>query len=146
MSTTQTSDPDEPRAPQHLENSTDATRGEPLAIRAQKRKAELEVALAKLPAHELLARSDIELALSSADGLLTGDLEHLSAATGSAISRWLENTKHVAETTPVMSTPAPTAMNADDADAPTPMNADDADAPTPPDADDPEAPARPMSS
>jgi hypothetical protein len=117
MSTTQTSAPDEPYTPEHVENSTDATRGEPLALRAQKRKAELEVALAKLPAHELLARSDIELALSSVDGLLTGDVEHLSDATGSALSRWLENSKHLAETAPV--TPTPT--NADDADEPTPL-------------------------
>src|SRR5436305_742663 len=33
-----------------VENSTDATRGEPLAMRAQKRKLELELALTKLPA------------------------------------------------------------------------------------------------
>lgn len=115
MSTT-TSHPDEPRVLTHVENSTDATRGQPLALRAQKRKAELEVALAKLPAGELRAGNDITLALSTVDGLLTGDLEHLSDATASALNRWLENTKHLAEATPTPSaspdpepTPSPTA-------------------------------------
>jgi hypothetical protein len=36
-----------------IENSIDATGGELLALRAQKRKAELEKALDKLPAHDL---------------------------------------------------------------------------------------------
>jgi hypothetical protein len=89
-----------PRAPAHVENTTDATRGEPLVVRAQKRKAELEAALQKLPADELRARSDIELALTTVDGLLTGDVEKLSDATASQLNRWLEHTKHLAEVTP----------------------------------------------
>ena len=36
--------------PTLVENTTDATRGEPLGLRAQKRRAELEIALAALPA------------------------------------------------------------------------------------------------
>jgi hypothetical protein len=109
MSTTETSDRELPRAPTRVENSTDATRGEPLAVRAQKRKAELEAALEKLPVHDLRARNDIALALGTVEGLLTGDLENLSHATGSALSRWLENSKHLAETTPapIQSEPAP---------------------------------------
>lgn len=83
-----------------VENTTDATRGESLGIRAQKRRAELESALAALPADELRARGDIELAMSSVDAMLTGDLEHLPDVTAAEISRWLEHTKHLAETTP----------------------------------------------
>jgi hypothetical protein len=83
-------------APKHVENSTDATRGEPLAMRAQKRMIELEAALAKLPA-ESRARSDIELVLTSIGSLLTGDLEHLADTTASALNHALENSKHLAE-------------------------------------------------
>jgi hypothetical protein len=100
MSTTKTPHVPRPRAPAHAENSTDATRGKPLALRAQKRKAELAVALQKLPADDLRARNDIELALTSVDALLTGNLERLSDATASELNRWLEHTKHLAEATP----------------------------------------------
>ena len=100
MPTTKTPHAQRPRAAAHGENSTDVTRGEPLALRAQKRKAELEVALQKLPEDELRARNDIALALTSVDALLTGDLENLSDATASELSRWLEHTKHLAEATP----------------------------------------------
>ncbi|HEX3759144.1 MAG TPA: hypothetical protein VHW23_10575 [Kofleriaceae bacterium] len=84
-----------------VENSTDATRGEPLAMRAQKRKLELERALAKLPADDMRARNDIAAAVASIDGLLTGDVEHLSDTTAADLSRLLENIKHLAETSPV---------------------------------------------
>ena len=100
MSTTKTSHAPKPRAPAHSVNTTDATRGEPLALRAQKRRAELAVALQKLPAGELRARSDIELALASVDAMLTGDLDTLSDATAAGLNRWLEHTKHVAEVVP----------------------------------------------
>jgi len=83
-----------------IENSTDATRGEPLGARALKRRAELAAALESLSLDELRARQDIELALASVDPLLTGDLDRLSDATASELSRWLEHTKHLAETTP----------------------------------------------
>jgi len=99
MPTTKTPHAQRPRAAAHGENSTDVTRGEPLALRAQKRKAELEVVLQKLPEDELRARNYIELALTSVDAL-TGDLENLSDATASELSRWLEHTKHLAEVTP----------------------------------------------
>ena len=89
-----------PRAPKHVENSTDAARGEPLAVRAQKRKAELALALEKIPVEDLRARNDIELAISSIDSHLTGDVAHLSDATASELSRLLESVKHLAEFTP----------------------------------------------
>jgi hypothetical protein len=91
----------QPNAPKHIENSTDATRGEPLAMRAQKRKLELELALEKLPAEDLRARNDIDVALASINGLLTGDLEHLSDATAANLNRVLESSKHLAEINPV---------------------------------------------
>src|SRR3954471_21432194 len=84
-----------------VENSTDATRGEPLAMRARKRKLELERALAKLPADDRRARNDIAAAMASIDGLLTGDVEHLSDTTAADLSRLLENIKHLAEVNPV---------------------------------------------
>ena len=101
MSTKTTHAP-RPRAPAHFVNSTDATRGEPLTLRARKRRAELEMALEKLPAYQLRARSDIELALASVDAMLTGDLDTLSDATSVELNRWLEHTKHLAEETPRM--------------------------------------------
>jgi hypothetical protein len=71
--------------PTHFESRTDATPGEPLAVRALQRKAELEEALAKLPDTDLRARNDIELALASVGALLTGDLEHVARVTGEEI-------------------------------------------------------------
>lgn len=107
MSTTKTPHAPKPGAPAHVENSSDATRGKPLALRAQKRIAELEVALQKLPTDDLRARNDIELALTSVDALLTGDLERLSKATTSELSRWLKHTKHLAEAAPPDALPGP---------------------------------------
>jgi hypothetical protein len=83
--------------PAHLENSTDATRGEPLAVRALKRKQELEAALKDLPATEARARGDIELAITSIQSCLTGDQEHLTSTTAATLNRVLEGTKHLAE-------------------------------------------------
>ncbi len=79
------------------ENTTDATRGEPLAERAQQRRAELATALAKMPRDQTRARRDIEQALAAVDGLLAGDPDHLTDATAADISRWLELHKHLAE-------------------------------------------------
>ena len=87
--------------PKPVENTTDATRGEPLAVRAEKRKLELEAALAKLPVDDLRARNDIEIVIGSISALLTGNTEHLSDTTASDLSRLLENSKHLAEMTPV---------------------------------------------
>jgi hypothetical protein len=95
----------QPHAAKHVENSTDATRGEPLGVRAEKRKAELEAALAKLPADELRARNDIEVVLGSFTTLLTGNSEHLSDTTAAELSRLLENSKHLAELAPAAKKP-----------------------------------------
>jgi hypothetical protein len=92
----------EPRAPAHNENSTDATRGEPLAMRAGQRRAELQQALVKVPADDPRARKDIEAALSAINALLTGDLEHLSSTTAAEINRWLEASKHLGENAPTV--------------------------------------------
>jgi hypothetical protein len=91
---------EQPPLAKRVENSTDATRGEPLAMRAQKRKLELELALTKLPADDMRARNDIDRAVASIDGLLTGDVDHLSSATAADLSRLLENSKHLAEGQP----------------------------------------------
>jgi hypothetical protein len=85
------------KQPKHVENSTDATRGEPLAMRAQKRKGELEAALAKLPADEQRARGDVETAIGSITALLTGDVDHMAETTAAELSRLLESSKHLAE-------------------------------------------------
>ena len=79
-----------------MENSTDITRGQPLALRAMKRKAELEAALDDLPADQLTARSDIELVINSLSQLLTGDVDHLPDAVAADLNRVLENNKHLA--------------------------------------------------
>jgi hypothetical protein len=83
---------------------TDATRREPLAIRAQKRKAELEKALLRLPREDLRARAEIAQALTSVGDSLTGSHDHRSYMTAAELNRWLETTKHLAET----ATPADT--------------------------------------
>ncbi len=83
-----------------MSNSTDDTRGEPLAIRAQKRQSELRDLLAALPEDALRERNDVEVAISVADELLTGDNAHLAESTAAGINRWLENTKHLGEVTP----------------------------------------------
>jgi cell division septum initiation protein DivIVA len=89
------------RPTKHVENSTDATRGEPLAMRAQKRKLELERALEKHPAEDVRARNDINVAVASINALLTGDVDHLPEATAAELSRLLESSKHLAEVNPV---------------------------------------------
>src|SRR5512140_2576133 len=83
-----------------VENSTDATRGEPIATRARARKAELEMAHDLLPVSEQRARADIEVALAEVNQWLAGDVEHLSHVTAAELNKWLERTKHLAETTP----------------------------------------------
>jgi hypothetical protein len=80
-------------------NTTDATRGQPLALRAQKRLAELEALAAEMPVGGML-RSEIELAMSSVSGLLTGNLDELAQTTAADLNRWLEGTKHLGEVTP----------------------------------------------
>ena len=99
---------EQPAPPTLVENSTDATRGEPLAMRAQKRRHELEGILANLPAEDRRARSDIQLMVASIDALLTGDVDHLSDATAAALNKLLENGKHIAEVAPATDASAQT--------------------------------------
>jgi len=79
-------------------NSVDATIGQPIVDRVVARKQELEAALEALPADATRERSDIELALSTIGEMLTGNLSRVPAIVASDMNRWLERTKHLAET------------------------------------------------
>lgn len=79
-----------------IENTTDATRGQPLAARVLARKTELEDALADCGRHEVLRRTALETALTAVYGLITGDLAHPSDVIARALNNWLERHKHLA--------------------------------------------------
>jgi hypothetical protein len=99
MAISKSIDPTEPKDPTHVENTTDATRGEPLAVRARTRRSELEQSLV-LSGEASREHRDIELALAEIDQWLAGDVAHLSHTTAEDINRWLERTKHLAEVSP----------------------------------------------
>ena len=80
-----------------LDNTTDATRGQPLAARVLARKDELEDALAELSPHDVLVRQAIETALATVYALMTGDLAHPSDVVAHGLNRWLERNKHLAQ-------------------------------------------------
>jgi hypothetical protein len=80
-----------------IKNTTDATRGQPLAARVLARKDELEDALADLGAREVLLRQAIETALATVYSLMTGDLVHPSDVIARDLNRWLERNKHLAQ-------------------------------------------------
>ena len=80
-----------------IANSTDATRGQPLAARILARKDELEEALADLGRYDVLLRQAIETALATINALVTGDLVHPSDVVARALNRWLERNKHLAQ-------------------------------------------------
>ncbi len=83
-----------------IANSTDATRGQPLAARVYARKDELEDALANLGPHECpLLKQAIETALATVYALMTGDLAHPSDVVARNLTRWLERNKHLAQDT-----------------------------------------------
>ncbi|MBL0215848.1 MAG: hypothetical protein IPQ07_18450 [Myxococcales bacterium] len=82
--------------PRHI-NSVDATAGQPMIMRVQTRKLELETLLAAQPETATGVRGDITLALSTISGLLSGDLEHLPAVVVADMNRWLEQNKHIGE-------------------------------------------------
>ncbi len=88
-------------APRHV-NSSDATMGKPIAARVMARKQELEGVLGGLAAEDVRTRSDIELALSTVEELLTGDLANIPAVVASDLNRWLEHNKHLAESAVVV--------------------------------------------
>ena len=78
-----------PTDPDHVGNTTDATRGEPLAARARMRRSELEKSLA-LSGETSREHGDIELALAEGNQWLTGDADHVAQTTAEDINRWLE--------------------------------------------------------
>src|SRR6185312_5825518 len=80
-----------------LENSTDATRGQPLWARVLARKDELEDVLAELGPHDPVERTSIETALATVYLLMTGDLAHPSEAVARDLNRWLERNKHLGQ-------------------------------------------------
>jgi hypothetical protein len=80
-----------------IENTTDATRGQPLAARVLARKDELEDALADVGQHDVLLRHAIETALATVYSLMTGDLAHPSDVVARGLNRWLERNKHLAQ-------------------------------------------------
>lgn len=80
-----------------IRNSTDATRGQPLAARVLARKDELEDALANLDPHEVLMRQAVETALATIYALMTGDIAHPSDVVARDLNRWLERNKHLAQ-------------------------------------------------
>jgi hypothetical protein len=80
-----------------LENTVDATRGQPLGARVITRKNELEDALAELGRHDNKERQAIETALATIYLLMTGDLAHPSDVVACDLNRWLERHKHLAQ-------------------------------------------------
>lgn len=80
-----------------LENTVDATRGQPLAARVMARKNELEDALAELGRHDTQERQAIETALATVYLLMTGDLAHPSDVVARDLNLWLERNKHLAQ-------------------------------------------------
>lgn len=82
---------------ERLENTVDATRGQPLAARVLARKDELEDALAELGPHDTLELHAIETALATVYQLMTGDLAHPSEVVARGLNRWLESNKHLGQ-------------------------------------------------
>ena len=80
-----------------IRNTTDATRGQPLAARIYQRKDELEDALADLAPRDVLLRQAIETALATVYSLMTGDIVHPSDVVARDLNRWLERHKHLAQ-------------------------------------------------
>jgi hypothetical protein len=75
-------------------NSVEALRGHPLGERVLARQAELEGELEKLDegSPEFMA---IDTALSTVDGFLGADMNHLSDATARDLNNWLERNKYI---------------------------------------------------
>ncbi|HTJ44628.1 MAG TPA: hypothetical protein VL463_21130 [Kofleriaceae bacterium] len=76
-------------------NSTDATQGQGLRARVEIRKHELQAEMDKLPPGA--PRLDLERAIGTLDGLLTGDLDNIPPVVAAQLSQWLEANKHLAE-------------------------------------------------
>ena len=80
-----------------ITNTTDATRGQPLAARVYQRKDELEDALIELGPREMLLKQAIETALATIYSLMTGDITHPGEVVARDLNRWLERNKHLAQ-------------------------------------------------
>lgn len=80
-----------------IQNTTDATRGQPLVARVYQRKDELEDVLADLGPRDVLLRQAIETALTTVYALVTGDIPHPSDIVARALNRWLERHKHLGQ-------------------------------------------------
>lgn len=78
-----------------IENTVEATRGQPLIARVLARKIELEDALADCGPYEELQRTAIQTALSTVYSLMTCDLMHPPQVVARQLSAWLERNKHV---------------------------------------------------
>jgi len=78
----------------HNENSIQALRGHPLGERVLARQAELEGEIEKLDqgSAEYVA---IDTALSTVEGFLGADMNHLSDATARDLNNWLERNKYI---------------------------------------------------
>jgi hypothetical protein len=82
---------------ERLENTVDATRGQPLADRILARKNELEDALAEVGPRDTIERQAIETALATVYLLMTGDLAHPSEVVARDLNLWLERNKHLGQ-------------------------------------------------
>lgn len=80
-----------------IQNSTDATSGQPIGERVRVRMAELEQALAELGEGAGPQRQAIEAALATINSLATGDLEHPSDVIAQDFNTWLERNKYLTE-------------------------------------------------
>lgn len=78
-----------------IDNTTDATRGQPLCARVLARKVELEDELADCGRHDAMRRTALETALAGVYSLITGDLAHPPAVIAQALNNWLERNKHL---------------------------------------------------
>ncbi len=78
-----------------IETSTDATRGQPLALRVLARTDELEHALADCGPSQILRRVALQAALATVHALMTGDLGNPPPGTARALHAWLERNKHL---------------------------------------------------
>ncbi|HMG54598.1 MAG TPA: hypothetical protein VK601_13970 [Kofleriaceae bacterium] len=78
------------------QNTTDATRGQPLAARVLARKIELEDALADCSCYDMMRRTMLATALATVYSLMTGNLAHPPDVIGRALNNWLERNKHLA--------------------------------------------------
>jgi hypothetical protein len=87
-------------------NSTDATVGQPIVARVLARQQELSTALAAVPDTNGHLHAEITLALDTVHQLLSGDLENVPAVVVADMNRWLERSKHVAESA-IAPAPAP---------------------------------------